>query len=422
MLLSEESASADYWKKCGDEALAASRALSLWRQDRSCHESDARKEPVAFVNPSKYKDYELVLNLATGERCIQMVAAEGFHVSGNTTFDWIHDVCPVLIRMFPAGCPPTTIISMNARFDPHFQMKIGSVLRPLRYENYFLIVTGGATHNLYRNWWAPMLRFRDNFAMETTPEDWALEFRQVVEDVLLKMPGPNLQREMTKLMKHPKTPTLTTLRKPPISHKPDHKPDPSMAPSTYPENDLRKLSRFITTHDAKAKAVFHRGQPEDMPIQILETSDYTFSLAYATNRFPARLQDDEDVNTYSDYLKSPPGLVSMSGTVCRIVDLAPNVRCAMHRTVSLDYGVVLEGEIELILDSGETRILKRGDVAVQRGTNHAWRNVTPGSEADAEDKGRWARILFFLSPAEPLKLEGAVLGEVTAGIDVKESS
>lgn len=49
-----------------------------------------------------------------------------------------------------------------------------------------------------------MLRFRDNFAMETPPEDWALEFRQAVEDVMVKCPGgPKMRRAMTRLMKHP---------------------------------------------------------------------------------------------------------------------------------------------------------------------------------------------------------------------------
>ncbi|RBR22531.1 hypothetical protein FVER53590_25055 [Fusarium verticillioides] len=38
----------------------------------------------------------------------------------------------------------------------------------------------------------------------------------------------------------------------------------------------------------------------------------------------------------------------------------------MHRTLSIDYGVVIEGEMELVLDSGENRAMKRGDVAVQR--------------------------------------------------------
>lgn len=53
--------------------------------------------------------------------------------------------------------------------------------------------------------------------------------------------------------------------------------------------------------------------------------------------------------------------------------MSPGLLSPMHRTVSLDYGVVLEGEVELVLDSGETRVLKRGDVAIQRGTCHAWR-------------------------------------------------
>lgn len=74
----------------------------------------------------------------------------------------------------------------------------------------------------------------------------------------------------------------------------------------------------------------------------------------------------------------------------------------MHRTISLDYGVVLEGEVELILDSGESRLLRRGDVVVQRGTNHAWRNVS-------EDA--WARMLYVLQEAEEVRVGGVVLGE-----------
>ncbi|CAK96587.1 uncharacterized protein An07g01420 [Aspergillus niger] len=83
----------------------------------------------------------------------------------------------------------------------------------------------------------------------------------------------------------------------------------------------------------------------------------------------------------------------------------------MHRTVSVDYGVVLEGEVELVLDSGETRLLKRGDVAVQRGTNHAWRNVTPDGEGG---EGMWARMLYVLMPAKGLEL-GEDLGGIQVG-------
>lgn len=79
----------------------------------------------------------------------------------------------------------------------------------------------------------------------------------------------------------------------------------------------------------------------------------------------------------------PPGVggeVRDNETVLRDFGIGPEVRRghpprhpAMHRTRSLDYVVVLEGEIDLLLDEGEVR-LRAGDVVVQRATNHAWIN------------------------------------------------
>lgn len=161
------------------------------------------KSPVAYVHPSKYIDYKLEPDLPTGERCMKLLKSEGFSVRPNDQFEWIHDTYLILIRMFPAKCPPTTIVSMNARFDPHFHMRVGSTLRSLRQEGYLLIGTGGAVHNLFRNKWEPMLKYRDNFAQETPPEGWALEFRQSVEDVICNNRGPALRRAITRLMKHP---------------------------------------------------------------------------------------------------------------------------------------------------------------------------------------------------------------------------
>lgn len=99
--------------------------------------------------------------------------------------------------------------------------------------------------------------------------------------------------------------------------------------------------------------------------------------------------------------------------------MPPNALSSMHRTVSLDYGVVLEGEVQLELDSGETRLLKRGDVAVQRGTNHAWRNVTPPGE---DGQAQWARMLYVLLPAEKVEIDGKALGEELGHIGVRSST
>ncbi|KAJ5682428.1 hypothetical protein N7462_005593 [Penicillium macrosclerotiorum] len=175
---------------------------------------------------------------------------------------------------------------------------------------------------------------------------------------------------------------------------------------------LPPQNRYITTHNAYGKAVFSNRLPEAMPNQVF--NGVPFSLAYTSSEFPVQLSADADLGKYEANLSTPPGLVISTGSVCRIVDFAPHVESPMHRTVSLDYGVVLEGEVELSLDSGERRILKRGDVAIQRATSHAWKNVTPDSGC--------ARMLYVLIPCRPVHVEGlGLLGEAVDGIGVKAS-
>jgi quercetin dioxygenase-like cupin family protein len=75
----------------------------------------------------------------------------------------------------------------------------------------------------------------------------------------------------------------------------------------------------------------------------------------------------------------------------------------MHRTETIDYVIVLEGEIEMDMDRSTVR-LKAGDVMVQRGTNHAWANR--GSTR--------ARVAFVLIDAEPIGIGQPVLGHANA--------
>lgn len=99
-------------------------------------------------------------DIPLASRCVSLLKNAGLKAKTNSKFDWIHDTYLILIRMFPDACPLTTIISMNARYDPHYHIKVGTALRPLRREDVLFIGTGGAVHNLYRNDWYPMLRFR----------------------------------------------------------------------------------------------------------------------------------------------------------------------------------------------------------------------------------------------------------------------
>jgi quercetin dioxygenase-like cupin family protein len=172
---------------------------------------------------------------------------------------------------------------------------------------------------------------------------------------------------------------------------------------------LRKVNRFITTHNEDGKAVFSKAVAEESTMKPLP-DNMGFALSYTTHGFPVDLDNESDIKAYSKFLESPPGLTVSGGTVLRHVDFVPGVTHAMHRTVSLDYGVVLEGEIECILDSGETRMLKRGDVCIQRGTMHAWRNP---SETE------WCRMLFVLQPSKPINNFGGTSMEPLTRFDAE---
>jgi quercetin dioxygenase-like cupin family protein len=90
-----------------------------------------------------------------------------------------------------------------------------------------------------------------------------------------------------------------------------------------------------------------------------------------------------------------------NGSVFRIMDYAPGVAPRIHRTESLDYGIIISGEICLELEQGVDVVLRAGDVLVQRGTIHNW--VNRGQDV--------CRIAFVLVSAKPV---GGPRGELNA--------
>jgi quercetin dioxygenase-like cupin family protein len=173
------------------------------------------------------------------------------------------------------------------------------------------------------------------------------------------------------------------------------------------QGKLSHPRRFITTHDARGKAVIDQSMDTEAPFYELNIGDALFAECYVTKEFPARLEKGADIANYQGFLASPPGLTVSTGTVLRYVDMPPGATSPMHQTLSLDYGVVLEGKVELILDSGETRVLERGDICVQRATMHAWKNLS-----DTE----WARMLYILQPALALVANGKEIKEDYGGM------
>jgi quercetin dioxygenase-like cupin family protein len=172
--------------------------------------------------------------------------------------------------------------------------------------------------------------------------------------------------------------------------------------SNLPHDTLRSTHCYVTTHDQSGNAVFYE-KPEAVVMKPMGPA--YFNVMFATNTFPHEFDSDLDVKRFLEL----DGILPLSiagGTVVRMVDLAPGEQSPMHRTTSLDYGVVLEGEVVLVLDNfdqGPRRLMKRGDVSVQRGTNHAWVNPS---------KDQWCRMLYVLVDAKPVKLDGRALPEV----------
>ncbi len=93
------------------------------------------------------------------------------------------------------------------------------------------------------------------------------------------------------------------------------------------------------------------------------------------------------------------GTTIEDGTVFRVVRYEPGLTPRMHRTDSINYAVVLSGEIDMELDDGQTVSLKPGDLVVQRGTIHAWVNHGPQP----------CETAFVLVAAKPVTVDGKTL-------------
>jgi mannose-6-phosphate isomerase-like protein (cupin superfamily) len=156
------------------------------------------------------------------------------------------------------------------------------------------------------------------------------------------------------------------------------------------------IRRIVTGKDATGKAIARIDGPAPGVHHRPEMGVAT-TLLWVTESVPADLSSNEDTGTRKIGIPPPVG-----GTIFRVVEFAPEKEItagyetrlktiqdmglapegpsrerprdpAMHRTRTIDYAVVLSGEIDMLLDDSEVHV-KAGDVVVQRGTNHAWVN------------------------------------------------
>lgn len=174
---------------------------------------------------------------------------------------------------------------------------------------------------------------------------------------------------------------------------------------------LPPIHRVVTGHDDTGKAIVSSDGPLPHVAEIKAIPGTVFHEVWCTAGAPAAVDNGGDPTVGA--LSLPP---PNRGTRIRFVDIPPETAddlahgaaCMheafaqlgdaqastvnadsphplMHRTESVDYGIVIDGEMTLVLDDSEVR-LKSGSVVVQRGTSHAWANRS----------GRSCRMLFVL--------------------------
>lgn len=153
------------------------------------------------------------------------------------------------------------------------------------------------------------------------------------------------------------------------------------------------IRRIVTGHDDRhvAKAIM------DGPATNAKypAPGIVSTMIWCTDRMPADIaigEQAEDMGARVIGTPPPP-----NGTRFAVIDFPPGNAAIMHRTETIDYVIMLEGELEMDMDNSTVK-LKAGDVMVQRGTNHAWVNRSD----------RRARAAFVLIDAAPLGIGHAV--------------
>ena len=174
----------------------------------------------------------------------------------------------------------------------------------------------------------------------------------------------------------------------------------------------KKVRRLVTGHDAGGKSIFVMDGTAESVLVMEKMGKLTVTDLWETFDSPADNRGEKDNAARPVHLE--PGA---RGTIFRIVEFPPDAVWktgadgaaafaelqarhvadaaggdpGMHKTASVDYALVLDGEIWAVMDQDE-RLMKAGDALVQRGTNHAWANRT--------DKN--CRVMFVLCGAHPV--------------------
>jgi quercetin dioxygenase-like cupin family protein len=176
---------------------------------------------------------------------------------------------------------------------------------------------------------------------------------------------------------------------------------------------IKTIRRVVTGHDPRGRSVIVSDGPSPHVLTIPGRTDFALTNLWVTDRAPASNAGNADAAARPVVLEPPK-----NGAIFRVVEFPPDQapggfdrkaafaamgadhamdpsasrHPGMHKTDTVDFALVLSGEIWALMDEGET-LLRAGDTLVQRGTNHAWSNRSTQP----------CLVAFILVSASPLR-------------------
>ena len=176
--------------------------------------------------------------------------------------------------------------------------------------------------------------------------------------------------------------------------------------------DMKPIRRIVTGEDANGRSRIVEDGPSPAVRLVAESPGFRNTNIWATHGSPTPIGAPDRIKDHQGV--TPPSM----GTVVRIIDIPPEIadpeerkrqtaavfgqlfrdaghvansprHAGMHKTDTIDYAILMEGELTAIMDEDET-VMHAGDVLIQRGTNHAWANRS----------GKPCRIAFILIDAK----------------------
>jgi mannose-6-phosphate isomerase-like protein (cupin superfamily) len=171
-----------------------------------------------------------------------------------------------------------------------------------------------------------------------------------------------------------------------------------------------KIRRIVTGHDEQGNSVFVSDDYAPRAKSFVSIPGHAMAQLWTTPANPVCHEQERDPTLDYASLIPPQGGTSLAmfnfppdsvmqnpidgaqafeelgAALPGLIDSFEPESSGMHTTATIDYGIILEGEMWLELDNGESRLVKAGDIVIQRSTRHAWRNKSD----------RIARALFVM--------------------------